>query len=106
MAQAAGQGLDRLWVEKVRLETAPLSHVTQASGHTEALADLAALLASAPGDEALLQSLLDDLRPLINKAPLELLRALPPLDALREGNVAGLVQSVSPHLLALLAHAH
>ena len=106
VAQAAGQGIDRLWVEKVRLETAPLSNVTQASGHTEALADLAALLASAPGDEALLQSLLDDLRPLINKAPLELLRALPPLDALREGNVAGLVQSVSPHLLALLAHAH
>ena len=64
-----------------------------------------ALLASAPDDEALLQSLLDDLRPLINKAPLELMRALPQLDALRQGNAAHLVKSVSPDLLALLAHA-
>lgn len=105
VAQAAGQGMDRLWVEKVRVETAPLSDVTQATGHTEALADLAALLASAPDDEALLASLLDDLRPLINKAPLELMRTLPQLDALRQGNVADLVKSVSPDLLALLAHA-
>ena len=106
IAQAAGQGVDRLWVEKVRLETAPLSDVTLASAHTEALADLSALLASAPDDEALLQSLQDDLRALVDKAPLELFDNVPQLHALRQGNVADLVRAVSPDLLALLAHAH
>jgi len=103
VAQAAGQGVDRLWVEKVRLETAPLAAAPQASEHTEALADLAALLAGAPHDADLLQSLQDDLRPLIDKAPLELFDSVAPLEALRKGHIADLVRATTPDLLALLA---
>lgn len=106
LGQAASHGIDRLWVEKVRLETEPLADVNQLAQRTDAIADLQRLLADAPHDAALLQSLLDDLRPLLDKAPMELIKSVPELDALRRGQVAGIVKSVSPGLLAYLARSN
>lgn len=103
LGQAAGHGIDRLWVEKVRLETEPLTDASQVAERTDAIADLQRLLADAPTDVAFLKSLMDDLRPLVDKAPLELIKSVPELDAIRNGNVAGIVKAVSPGLLAYLA---
>jgi DNA repair exonuclease SbcCD nuclease subunit len=106
LGQAASQGIDRLWVEKVRLETQPLSDIGEVGERTDAIADLHALLSGAPEDADFLKSLLDDLRPMVDKAPIELIKAVPELDAIRNGNVSDIVKTVSPGLLAYLAQAH
>ena len=105
LGQAAGQGIDRLWVEKVRLQTEPLTDASQFAERTDAIADLQALLAGAPEDADFLKSLMDDMRAMVDKAPIELIRAVPELDAIRCGNVVDIVKSVSPGLLAYLAQA-
>jgi hypothetical protein len=43
---------------------------------------------------------------MVDKAPIELIKAVPELDAIRNGNVSDIVKSVSPGLLAYLAQAH
>ena len=106
LGQAAGQGSDRLWVEKVRLETLPLLDGGALALRTDALADLQRLLEQAPTDPDFLQSLMDDLRPMVDKAPLELIRRLPELEAIRQGQAGELVRSISPGLLAYLAQAN
>ena len=106
LGQAAGQGTDRLWVEKVRLETQPLTDGSELALRTDALADLQRLLDQAPTDPGFLESLMQDLRPLVDKAPMELIRRLPELEAIRQGQVGELVKSVSPGLLAYLAQAN
>jgi DNA repair exonuclease SbcCD nuclease subunit len=106
LGQAASQGIDRLWVEKVRLETQPMSGMDEVGERSDAIADLRALLAGAPEDADFLKSLLDDLRPMVDKAPIELIKSVPELDAIRNGNVSDIVKTVSPGLLAYLAHAH
>jgi DNA repair exonuclease SbcCD nuclease subunit len=106
LGQAAGQGIDRLWVEKVRLETEPLTDVNELAERTDALADLQRLLADAPTDAVFLKSLMEDLRPIVDKAPLELIKSVPELEALRSGNVINIVKSVSPGLLAYLAQSN
>lgn len=101
LGQAAGQGIDRLWVEKVRIETEPI--VDAAHMANDAIADLQRFLDEAPKDEALLASLLEDLLPLVNKVPIELIKNVPELNAIRSGNVSDSVKSVTPSLLAYLA---
>lgn len=103
LGQAAGQGIDRLWVEKVRLETEPLANVSQLTERTDAIADLQRLLSEAPEDAVFLKSLMDDLRPMVDKAPIELIKSVPELDAIRSGNVVDIVKSVTPGLLAYLS---
>ena len=105
LAQAAGQGIDRLWVEKVVDATLPLQTGPELAGRADAIADLQGFLAEAPTDEAFLKALLEDLRSLVDKAPRELIAALPELDAIRAGEVADLVRTVTPDLLAHLADA-
>ena len=106
LGQAAGQGVDRLWVEKVRIETEPLTDAAHLVARSDAIADLQKFLNEAPDDAALLASLMDDLRPLVDRVPLEVIQALPELNALRSGDVAGLIKSVTPGLLAYLATAN
>lgn len=106
LGQAAGQGIDRLWVEKVRIETEPFTDAAHVLERSDAIADLQRLLNEAPDDAALLNSLMEDLRPLLDKAPIDVIRALPELDAIRSGDVTGIVKSVTPSLLAYLAKSN
>jgi len=105
LGQAAGHGIDRLWVEKVRIETEPIVDAEHMAARSDAIADLQGFLDEAPSDAALLQSLVEDLRPLVDKAPIELIHAIPELNAIRSGDVAAIVRSVTPGLLAYLAKA-
>lgn len=106
LGQAAGQGIDRLWVEKVRIETEPIVDAAHMAERSDAIADLQRFLDEAPADEALLESLLEDLLPLVNKVPIELIKSVPELNAIRSGNIAGIVKSVTPSLLAYLAKSN
>lgn len=106
LGQAASLGLDRLWVEKVRIETEPITDAAHIVARSDAIADLQRFLDAAPEDAALLESLLEDLRPLVDKAPFELIQSVPELDAIRSGNLTGIVKSVTPGLLAYLAKSN
>jgi DNA repair exonuclease SbcCD nuclease subunit len=106
LGQAAGQGIDRLWVEKVRIETEPLIDAPHIAARSDAIADLQGFLDAAPEDPSLLESLLEDLRPLVDRAPFEVIQSVPELDAIRSGNVAGIVKSVTLGLLAYLAKSN
>lgn len=103
LAQAAAMAGDRLWIEKLRLETTPLVDASQISERADAIADLQELLAQVPLDEAFMRGLAEDLQLLTAKAPLELNEALPEFKAIRAGDVSGIVAAVTPSLLAQLA---
>jgi DNA repair exonuclease SbcCD nuclease subunit len=105
LGQAAAVGYDRLWVEKVRIETEPWEGPEAIRARADAIADLQALLESAPEDEALLNELTQDLRQLVDKVPIELAQVLPEIQTIRDGGVAGIVKAVAPGLLAQLARA-
>jgi len=103
LAQAAAMAGDRMWIEKLRLETTPLVDASQISERADAIADLQELLAQVPLDETFMRSLAEDLQLLTAKAPLELNEALPEFKAIRAGDVSGIVAAVTPSLLARLA---
>lgn len=107
LARASALNPERLWIEKVKVDTQPALHSPWPDDalHTgaDALADLHALLSRADSDEVFLASLRDDLNQLIGKLPLEVLAAVPRLEALRQGELAPLVREVAPSLLAHLA---
>jgi DNA repair protein SbcD/Mre11 len=103
LGQAAAIGQDRLWVEKVRIETAPPRDGEALRARSDAVTQLADLLADAPDDANLLEALADELRPLVDRAPPELLQAVPELVAIRSGELSDLVREVAPGLVAHLA---
>jgi DNA repair exonuclease SbcCD nuclease subunit len=105
LALAAALGGDRLWIEKVRIETLPAIDAQQISARADAIADLQALLAQVPQDEAFTRSLAADLQQLTARAPLELNEAVPAFKAIRAGEVDAIVGAVIPGLLAHLAQA-
>ena len=105
LAQAAALSGERLWIEKVRVETTPAVDASQIRERADAIADLQALLEQVPQDEAFMRSLTDDLRQLTDKAPRELMQAVPDFEAIRSGDVGSIVRSVAPALIAQLAQA-
>jgi exonuclease SbcD len=105
LAQAAALGTDRLWVEKVRVDTTPHAGAHELAERSDAVADLQALLAQADTDPAFMQSLKDDLMQMVGKLPLEVIGAVPVLEDIRAGRLQPLVQATAPSLLAHLAKA-
>lgn len=105
LAQAATLGLDRLWVEKLVLDTTPQDTASTLAARSDALADLQALLAQAPDDPDLVQGLQADLMQMIGKPPAELIAEVPVLQDIRAGRLDTLLAQTAPSLLAHLAKA-
>ena len=103
LAQIAGIGNDRLWLEKVRLQTEALVDAAQAHERMDAFADLQEILAAAAADPEFAKQLQAELTPFVSKAPLDLQPMVPMLEQIRLGNLQELVEGVSPGLLAHLA---
>lgn len=103
LAQIAGIGNDRLWLEKVRLETEAIVDAAQGHERMDAFADLQEILNAAAVDPEFQKQLQDELMPFAAKAPLDLQSRVPLLERIRVGDLKGLVDSVSPSLLAHLA---
>ena len=96
---------DRVWIEKVRLETSPAMDAADILARADAIADLQGLLEAAPFDPAFLASLSEDLRYLVDRAPHDLADRLPELRSIRNGELGPLVESVIPGLVAHLIKA-
>lgn len=105
VAQAATLGAERLWVEKVRVDTGPHETAAVVAARSDAIADLQALLSQAEGDPDFLQSLQEDLMVMVGKLPLEVIAAVPQLEDIRAGRLQALVQATAPSLLAHMAKA-
>jgi len=103
LALAATLGGDRIWIEKVKVETTPAVDASQIRERADAIADLQTLLDQVQADEVFMRSLAEDLQRLTGKAPLELSDAVPDFNAIRSGDVSSIVQSVTPALIAQLA---
>lgn len=103
LALAATIGVERLWIEKVKVNTSALDDGEAVRARADALSDLQYLLVAAEADQAFLKDLQDDLLALVNKAPLELQTSVPYFKDIRSGDLNGLVREVRPGLVAHLA---
>ncbi|MDR5820904.1 DNA repair exonuclease [Caballeronia sp. LZ043] len=105
LAQIAAISHDRLWLEKVKVATRPLSQEVPTAGRSDALADLHGLLIEAESDPEFLEMLKERLIVLATQAPSELQKAVPELEQVRNGELAALVSEVRSGLIAQLADA-
>ncbi|MEM5425363.1 MULTISPECIES: metallophosphoesterase family protein [Paraburkholderia] len=96
-------GNDKLWLEKVKLETSAADTAAAQNEQIEALADLKLLLEAATQDAEFLALLERDLRAFIGKVRSEVKEDAPLLELARDGKLASLVEQVGPALLARLS---
>lgn len=105
LALAAAIGAERIWIEKVKVNTAAVDDGAVLRARADALADLQDLFEAAETDPDFLKGLQEELLGLVNKAPLELQAAVPYFKDIRSGALMGLVRDVRPGLVAHLAQA-
>jgi DNA repair exonuclease SbcCD nuclease subunit len=108
LAQIAAISHDRLWLEKVKVATQPITRERTAADLVDggdALADLHALLIEAESDPEFLAMLKDRLITLATQAPSDLQKSVPELDYVRDGELAKLVSEARAGLIAQLADA-
>ncbi|RAR58385.1 DNA repair exonuclease SbcCD nuclease subunit [Paraburkholderia unamae] len=96
-------GNEKLWLEKVRLETSEADTAASQNEQLEALADLKQILEAAAQDPEFLALLERDLRPFVGKVRSEVKEDAPLLELARDGKLAALVEQVGPALLARLS---
>ncbi|MDO9105784.1 MAG: DNA repair exonuclease [Methylovulum sp.] len=103
LALAVTIGAERIWIEKVRINTSATDDGVAVKTRVDALSDLQNLLEAAEADPDFLKSLQEELLGLVNKAPLELQTAVPYFKDIRSGDLAGLVREVRSGLVSHLA---
>jgi DNA repair protein SbcD/Mre11 len=96
-------GNDKLWLEKVKLETTAADAAAAQNEQLEALVDLKQILEAATQDPDFLAMLERDLHPFIGKVRSEVKEDAPLLELAREARLAALVEQVAPALLARLS---
>ncbi|WP_022981334.1 DNA repair exonuclease [Ideonella sp. B508-1] len=105
LAQIAAIGNERLWLEKVRLETQPLVDAAKLQERNDAFTDLQAILEEAATDVDFSGQLQAALAPFAAKVPLDLQPFVPLVEQIRKGELKELIDEVAPGLLAHLVQA-
>ncbi len=105
LGQIAAIGNERLWLEKVKVQTQPVAAAFEAGEDTGAIADLKAILDEAAGDPAFISQLKGELQHFFGKLSAEVKEDVPLVKLARDGDFAALVKHVSPALLATLMNA-
>ena len=101
IACAAAIGPERVWVEKLRVETTPPWSAEEIAARGDAVADLRAMLDAAGADAAFVADLGADLQELFHKLPPEVRASDDPVfRALRDQRVDELIAAVAPSLVA------
>ena len=103
LALVAGLGAERIWLERVKVDTSATDDGEMIRTRGDALSDLQDLLEASETDTDFLKSLQQELLNLVNKAPLELQTAVPQFKAIRNGDLAGLIGEVRSGLVSHLA---
>ena len=103
LARIASIDNARLWLEKVKLETEALLDPAQSGHHFDAFSDLQEILREAGQDPDFLLKLETEFGAFTARMPHELDALVADLEAVRGGDVAGLLARVAPALLARLA---
>lgn len=103
LALAAAIGSERLWIEKVKINTSAIDDDETVRVRANALSDLQYLLEAAEMDTDFLKTLQEELLILVSKAPLELQTSVPHFKAIRSGDLVDLVREVRPGLISYLA---
>lgn len=107
IAQAVALDAERIWIEQVRLETAPqTAPATPDAQVQDAIAELAQMARAAAADPEFVAQLHADLQGLFEKMPYEVLQAAPGLTALRQGEgdaLAGCLDEAIDLLMARVA---
>lgn len=105
LAQIAGIGNERLWLEKVRITTKNLVDAEKLHDRMDAFTDLQDILEEAAMDVHFIEELKTALTPFAARAPLELQQVVPLIEKIRTGDLKELIEEVGPGLLAHLAQA-
>jgi len=105
LAHVAALGHERLWLEKVKIETRAVTQPETGDDRADALADLRVLLEAAENDTQFLESLQAGLMGLVGKAPQELQSSVPWFAEVRAGDLAPLLREIGPALMAHLEQA-
>lgn len=105
LAQIAVISHDRLWLEKVKVETTPIGSDEDLQGRADAIADLHGLLVEAESDPDFLKMLKERLTTLVTQSPHELPELVPALSQVRNDELPQLVREVRVGLVAQLAKA-
>lgn len=103
LAQIAGIGNERLWLEKVRVATEAFVDAEERHKHLDAFSDLRAILSQAATDPEFITELKKELTPFAAKTPPDLQDLVPFLEQIRQGQLQDLIDEVAPGLLAHLA---
>lgn len=103
LALAAAIGSERLWIEKVKINTSAIDDDETVRVRANALSDLQYFLEAAEMDTDFLKTLQEELLILVSKAPLELQTSVPHFKAIRSGDLVDLVREVRPGLISYLA---
>lgn len=103
LALAATIGSERLWIEKVKINTTAVDSGEAVRARADALSDLQDILEAAEKDPDFLKSLREELLLLVTKAPLELQTSVSSFKDIRSGSLTGLVREIRPGLVAYLS---
>lgn len=95
-----GLGEEIAWVERVVIETTPMADPATLAARQDTLGDLQRMLREAGSDGALLKQLETDIGELVRRAPHDLRQDAvdPVLRAAIAGDLAGLIEQVTPYL--------
>jgi DNA repair exonuclease SbcCD nuclease subunit len=107
LARALARHAERVWLEKIVLETEPRvasrSEPGTGEGHGDAFDDLQRFLHEARSDAPLAEDIAAALSVLVHNAPYEVVRAVAGLERVRSGDVEALIRRAGPALLARIA---
>lgn len=103
IALAAAIGTDRLWIEKVKIDTNDLDDGEAVAARSDAVADLQTILIAAETDAVFLKELQTELLGIVGKSPLELQTGIEYFKDIKSGSLGALVAEVRPGLVAHLA---
>ena len=103
-AAAFNLGDDAVWVDRIVLETRPMTDAAVLRAREDAIGDLVRMVEEAPGDKELLETLQGELGLLADRLPHEVREAVedPALRALIDGDYAALIREAAPWLMARL----
>lgn len=102
LGQIAAIGNDRLWLEKVKIQTQPEAMAPELDNAVGAIADLKEILEEAATSPDFLAQLTSELQPFLGKLSGEVREDVPLVKLARQGGLGELVRHVSPALLATL----